>query len=72
MSILCLSNKDITNFTIKVREPLRPYALAYLAASGLFDVIALRNRPDSIPDAVIEGADLIRCADQVRPAVLPE
>ena len=56
-------NKSTQNFRIQVPEPIRPFALSYLAASGMFDRIVIERSDGVVIEAA--GADLIRCADMV-------
>jgi hypothetical protein len=56
-------SKSTHDFRIQVPEPIRPFALSYLAASGMFDRIVIERSDGVVIEAA--GADLIRCADQV-------
>ncbi len=67
MKVLRLWTKDLFDLQVRVEEPMRPFALSYLAASGIFDKIIVVD-PDGVEgNVVIDGAKLIRLADQVRP-----
>ena len=67
MKVLRVWTKDLVDFQMKVEEPMRPFALSYLAASGIFDKIILADPAGREEGIVIEGAKLLRLADQVGP-----
>lgn len=68
MAHLFVENKLEGGHTIQVEMPLRPFAMNYLAASGLFDKIALVDKSAGF-EIRLEGADLLKAADVV--GVLP-
>lgn len=69
MAHLVFSTKDITGYRLKVDEPLRPFALNYLAASGLFEGLRLEIDGKVI---TVEGSDLLKMADVVGVKDVPD
>lgn len=63
MAYLVFSTKDLVGYRLRVEQPIRPFALNYLAASGLFDRLCLET--DSGVLVTLEGADLLKAADVV-------
>jgi hypothetical protein len=63
MAYLVFSTKELMGYRLKIEEPIRPFALNYLAASGLFDKISIVT--DSGIVMTVEGADLLHAADVV-------
>lgn len=64
MAQLLLTNKFSVGFAITVETPLRPFAMNYLAATGMFDKIVLVD-PGGGYEVRLEGADLLKAADMV-------
>jgi hypothetical protein len=65
MASLYIWTNALVGYRMEVKEPIRPFALSYLAASGMFDKLVI-ERSDGVRIEV-QGADLLRCADQVAP-----
>jgi len=65
---LVFSNKDVVGYRLRIDEPIRPFALNYLAASGIFDRVAIEYESGLV--VKLEGADLLKAADVV--GVLPK
>lgn len=66
-AFLVFTTKDLVGYRMRIDEPIRPYALNHLAASGIFDRVSIETS-----DGVVwklEGADLLKAADVV--GVLP-
>lgn len=64
MGSIYLWAKGVSGYRMEVKEPVRPFALSHLAATGMFDRIVLEHAGIKVE---VEGADLIRYADQVAP-----
>lgn len=62
-AFLVFSTKDLVGYRMRIDEPIRPFAMNYLAASGLFDRIAIETSDHVV--TTLEGADLIKAADVV-------
>lgn len=67
MRVLRVWTKDLVDLQLRVEEPMRPFALSYLAASGIFDKIIVVDPTGVDGNVVIDGAKLLRLADQVGP-----
>lgn len=64
MAQLIFSTKDVRGYALEVTEPIHPNALAHLAASGIFDEVALRYTQDG-KDVVLSGANMVKEALRV-------
>lgn len=68
-AFLVFSTKDLVGYRLRISEPVRPYAINYLAASGLFESVRIETSDGSVVYGV-EGSDLLKAADVV--GVLPK
>jgi len=70
-AFIVFSTKDVVGYRMRIEEPIRPFALNYLAASGVFDRLSLTTSDGTV--TTLEGADILRGADvvMVRPENLP-
>lgn len=62
-AFLVFSTKDLVGYRLRIDEPIRPFALNYLAASGVFDRVAIETSDGVV--VKLEGADLLKAADVV-------
>lgn len=67
-TFLVFSTKDLVGYRMRISEPIRPYAINYLAASGLFESVRIETSNGEVVYGV-EGSDLLKAADIV--GVLP-
>lgn len=62
-AFLTFSAKGCVGYRLRIDEPIRPFALNYLAASGIFDRVAIETSDGVVTS--VEGADLLKAADVV-------
>lgn len=63
-AFLVFSTKELVGYRLRIDTPIRPFALNYLAASGIFDRVAIEDSDGGIVTR-LEGADLLKAADVV-------
>jgi len=67
-AFLVFSTKELVGYRMRISEPIRPFAINYLAASGLFERVHIETSEGVVYG--VEGSDLLKAADVV--GVLPK
>ncbi len=63
MAELFLTSAPATvNFRVPIDDPVPPFAVNMLAASGLFDRIEIKGTQSGSGDVLLEGRSLLRAA----------
>lgn len=62
-AFLVFSTKDLVGYRLRIDEPIRPFAMNYLAASGIFERITIETSDGVVMK--LEGSDLLKAADVV-------
>lgn len=60
---LVFTTRNLVGYRMLIDEPIRPFALNYLAASGIFDRVSIETSDGVV--VKLEGSDLLRAADVV-------
>lgn len=72
MANLHLWGDRLTDLALWIPEPIQPFSMDCLAASGLFTRIEIKNSSTPDGDFVIDAADVVRRAVAVREALVRE